>query len=112
MIALIPRMTKRLDSLLIRFGLAVAVLTLLADQATKYLVLKGIGLRTGEALTVTPFFDLVLAMNRGISYGLFQQDSGLGRWLLVMVNLGAVALFTFWLLRAKSRLIASALGLL
>jgi signal peptidase II len=106
------RKIKHSVGFFIRFGLAIAALTVLVDQVTKYLVLKGIGLRSGDLLTVTPFFDLVLAMNPGISYGLFQQDSGLGRWLVVMVNLGAAVLFTFWLFRAKSRLIAAALGLL
>lgn len=105
-------MAKIAFDLYVRFGLAIAVLTLIADQASKYFVLKGVGLRLGEAITVTPFFDLVLAMNRGISYGLLQQDGALGRWLLVMVNVAAICLFTIWLFRADARLIAAALGLL
>lgn len=95
-----------------RFGLMIAALTLIADQATKYLVLKSVRLEVGERIAVTPFFDLVLAMNRGISYGLFQQDGFIGRWLLVLVNIAAIALFTFWLLRVNSRLMAAAIGLL
>jgi signal peptidase II len=94
------------------FGLLVAALTLLADQGTKYLVLGSAQLEVGERITVTPFFDLVLAMNKGISYGLFQQDGLLGRWLLVMVNLIAIGLFTFWLARVDNRLMAAAIGLL
>jgi signal peptidase II len=112
MIASNLRTKKRDVGFFIRFGTVIAALTVLADQATKYLVVKGLGLRSGDLLTVTPFFDLVLAMNRGISYGLFQQDSNLGRLLLVIVNLAAAGLFTFWLFRAKSRLLAAALGLL
>jgi signal peptidase II len=94
------------------FGLGVATLTLLADQATKYLVLKSAQLEVGERITVTPFFDLVLAMNKGISYGLFQQDGIWGRWLLVMVNVAAIGLFTFWLTRVDNRLMAAAIGFL
>lgn len=105
--------TKKLGTdFFVQFGFVIALLTMLADQATKYLVVKGLGLRAGDLLTVTPFFDLVLAMNRGISYGLFQQDNSMGRMLLVIVNLAAAGLFTFWLFRAKSRLLAAALGLL
>lgn len=106
------RMAKAVFSFYARFGLAVAALTFAADQASKYLVLKGVGLRPGELITVTPFFDLVLAMNRGISYGLFQQDGALGRWLLVMVNVAAIGLFAIWLFRANNRLMAAAVGLL
>jgi signal peptidase II len=94
------------------FGLFLAVLTLALDQATKYLVLSNAPLGAGSRIEVTPFFDLVLAMNKGISYGLFQQDGSMGRWLLVMVNLVAIGLFTFWLFRVQTRLMAAALGFL
>jgi signal peptidase II len=93
-------------------GLAMAGVTLAADQGSKWFVLRGLGLGAGEVITITPFFDLVLAMNRGISYGLLPQDSELGRWILVMVNLAAAGLFVFWLRRARSGLLAAALGLL
>lgn len=105
-------MAKAAFSPCVRFGLVVAAITLIADQATKYFVLSGLGLRQGEGITVTPFFDLVLALNRGISYGLFQQDGALGRWLLVMLNLLAIGLFTVWLFRVNLRLMAAAIGLL
>jgi signal peptidase II len=93
-------------------GLLVAALTLAADQLAKYFVLASSRLEVGERIAVAPFFDLVLAMNKGISYGLFQQDGDLGRWLLVMVNLAAALLFAFWLSRAQDRLLAAAIGLL
>lgn len=105
-------MAKSSPARFVIFGLFIAALTLAADQGTKYLVLSSAQLEAGERITVTPFFDLVLAMNKGISYGLFQQDGPLGRWLLVMVNLIAIGLFTFWLTRVDNRLMAAALGLL
>ncbi len=105
-------MAKISPARFVAFGLFIAVITLLADQGTKYLVLASAQLEVGERITVTPFFDLVLAMNKGISYGLFQQDGLLGRWLLVMVNVAAIGLFTFWLTRVDNRLMAAAIGLL
>jgi signal peptidase II len=30
--------------------------------------------------------DIVLAWNRGISYGLFQQGTDIGRWFLVVIS--------------------------
>jgi signal peptidase II len=94
------------------FGLLIAALTIVADQAAKYLVLTSSRLEVGERIAVTPFFDLVLAMNKGISYGLFPQHTEIGRWLLVMVNLAAAGLFIFWLSRAGDRLLGAAIGLL
>jgi signal peptidase II len=103
-------MAKKRTATFVGFGAAIAVATVFADQLAKYLVLQDIG--PGEVIAVTPFLDLVLAMNRGISYGMFQQNETLGRWFLVMVNLGAAGLFALWLFRAESRLIAAAVGFL
>ena len=94
------------------FGLAIAALTFLADQATKFFVLRIFDLPLGGALVVTPFLDLVLTLNRGISYGLFPQESELGRWFLVALKIAAAALFIYWIARTSSRLVAAALGLL
>jgi len=105
-------MTIRLSGPHTGIGLVIAGVTLLADQLSKLYVLRGLGLRFGEALTVTPFLDLVLTFNRGISYGLFPQDGEFGRWFLVALKLAAAALFTFWIAHTSSRLVAAALGLL
>jgi signal peptidase II len=63
-------------------------------------------------VTLTPFLDLVLTWNRGISYGLFQQDGPIGRWVLLAVTAVAIALLIVWLARTTSRLTALALGLI
>jgi signal peptidase II len=96
----------------IGLGFTIAIVIFLADQATKLLVLRGLELRLGERLELTPFLDFVLTYNRGISYGLFQQDSESGRWLLVALSVAAAALFTFWMTRTHSRLVAVSLALL
>ena len=105
-------MAKTIFSPFARVGLAIAAITLIADQATKYFVLKGIGLQLGEEITVAPFFDLAIVMNKGISYGWLQQEGDLGRWLLIIVNFAATGLFAVWLFRVSSSLSAAALGLL
>jgi signal peptidase II len=96
----------------VRLGIAIAVAILLADQVTKFLVLHGMELGFGERRVIAPFIDFVLTYNRGISYGLFQQDGEFGRWFLVVLKLAAAGLFTFWLARSESRLTAVSLGLL
>ena len=58
---------------LARLGLTVAAVTALLDQATKLWLLFVFDLPNRGIVHVTPFFDLVLIWNRGISYGLFQQ---------------------------------------
>ncbi len=95
-----------------RFGIAVAAATLIADQATKFIALQAMNLSPGVAIPLTSFLDLSLTYNRGISYGLWPQDSDLGRNVLIAISLAAAGLFVVWLGRTGSRLVATALGLL
>lgn len=94
------------------FGLIIAAATFALDQITKYAVLYGLDLAARGKIYVAPFADFVLAMNRGISYGLFPQDGEFGRWVLFSIKIAASILFFFWLRRAVSPLVAAALGLL
>jgi signal peptidase II len=50
--------------------------------------------------------------NKGVSYGLFQQEGGIGRWLLVALSLAAALGLSVWMTRTGSRLLATALGLI
>ena len=98
-----------------RFGLMVAALALIADQASKNLLLYGFGfreMRPFERVDVLPFFDLVMVWNRGVSYGLLQADGPLGTVLLTLFSLAAVVALTWWLFRSEEKLLAAGLGLL
>jgi signal peptidase II len=59
-----------------------------------------------------PVLDLVLTWNKGISYGLFQQDSAFGQWALFGVKVAAVMFLWVWLSQAGTKLTAWALGLI
>jgi signal peptidase II len=97
---------------IVRIGLIVAVLVLAADQASKLYLLHIFDIGTRGAVRVTPFFDLVLTWNRGISYGLFQLETMTGQMILLGFKLLAVAALGIWLWRAESRLAAIGLGLI
>ncbi|MGB7077893.1 MAG: signal peptidase II [Xanthobacteraceae bacterium] len=94
------------------FGLVIAALACLADQAAKFWLLDDFGLAGRGAVAVTRFFDLVLTWNTGISYGLLQQQGAFGTWALFAFRLAAVVFLWVWLTRAPSRLTAAALGLI
>nr|HAQ93138.1 signal peptidase II [Afipia sp.] len=57
---------------LLRSGVIAAVIALVLDQASKLWLLNVFELGPRGTVAVTPFFDLVLAWNTGISYGWFQ----------------------------------------
>jgi signal peptidase II len=93
-------------------GALVALLTFAVDQATKVWLYYVVDIGAREPITVTSFFDVTLVWNRGISYGLFQQDDDLGRWLLVGVSIIASIGLGVWLARTKVRLVAASIGLI
>ena len=93
-------------------GLAVAVAACLIDQAAKFWLLLALDLGRRGNLAVTPFLDLVLTWNTGISYGLFPQQGAVGQWGLLGFKVAAVIFLWVWLARAPSRLTAAALGLI
>jgi signal peptidase II len=95
-----------------RFGLAVALTSAVLDQALKLALLFGVDLQARGIVRLTPFLDLVLIWNKGISYGLFQQDGPLGQGALLALTAAALALLWIWLARSASRLTALSLGLI
>src|ERR1700680_1390831 len=86
-----------------RLGLAAAAAAAIIDQGVKGLLPYGFGLPIQGRVPLTPFLDLVLAWNTGISYGLFQQAGPLGQWALFALKVIAVVLLALWLARTGSR---------
>ena len=87
--------------------LAVAILVL--DQATKWLALGS--LDPYQYREVTPFFNLVLVWNRGVSFGMLNSLGDHGPWLLTLLA-GAIGAFLIvWLLRETRTLTRLALWL-
>ena len=95
-----------------RSGLIAAVVTLALDQASKLWLLFVFDLGLRGAVKVTPFFDLVLAWNPGISFGWLQNDSPLAQIALLMVKAVAVVVLAIWMARSRTVLATVALGLI
>ena len=93
------------------FGLAVAAVAGVLDQASKLYLLFVYDLAANPT-KLGPFFDFVLTKNTGISYGLFSGGGDLGRWVLLGFKGAAVVLLWAWLSKAENRLTALALGLI
>jgi len=94
-----------------RFGLAVAAIACLIDQASKLYLLFVVDL-ANHPIRLGPFFDFILTKNTGIRYGLFQTQGALGQWVLLGFKALAVILLWLWLTRAKDWLTALSLGLI
>lgn len=94
-----------------RFGLGIAAIACLLDQASKLYLLFVHDL-AAHPIRLGPFFDFVLTRNTGISYGLFQTEGALGQWILLGFKALAVLLLFIWLTRSHARLTALSLGLI
>ncbi|MCW9001683.1 MAG: signal peptidase II [Rhodospirillales bacterium] len=81
------------------------------DQYTKWLILEHV-MQPPRVITVTSFFNLVMAWNTGISFGMFASDSPLNRWLLPGLALVVVAGLAIWLYRTSCRFIGIGLALI
>ena len=120
---------------MLRVGIPVAVVALLLDQLSKWWVLawafrpeEGLSAASffdlmlsadpslaaagGTLATVTPFFDLFLAWNRGISFSIFRSDSPAAAWVFAGVALAIVAGLLIWLKRLGRAWPAVAIGLI
>jgi signal peptidase II len=96
----------------VRFCIIAAVLALVADQASKLWLLFVFDIGHRGAVSITPFFDQVLARKTGISYGWFQNDSPLGAAILLAIKAAAVVLLAVWMARSHTRMATIGLGLI
>jgi len=96
----------------LRAGIPAALVTLVADQASKLWLLNGFDLARKGVVKVTPFFDLVLAWNIGISFGWLQNDGQAAQIALMGVKVIAVVALAIWMAKSQTRLATVALGLI
>jgi signal peptidase II len=97
---------------LLRSGILTAAVALLLDQASKLWLLYVFDLARRGAVAVTPFFDLVLAWNTGISYGWFADQGATGQALMLAFKVVAVVVLAVWMARSTTKLATIALGLI
>ncbi len=95
---------------MLRLGLVVALATLVLDQLGKWAALAGLD-PADPPLHVTPFFNLVLVWNRGVSFGMFNSGGASAPWLLSGLALAVVVGLVVWLRRSDQLLTGLGLGL-
>jgi len=93
---------------LLRLGLAVAAVVFVLDRATKAWLLDVMRAH-GPVVELTPFFNLVMVWNRGVSFGMLQSGET-GRYLLSALALAIVAGLVVWLRRVDVWWLGAGLG--
>ena len=93
---------------MLRLGLVIAGTVVVLDQLTKWAILTWLD----RAIALTPFFNLVVVWNRGVSFGMLDSDGALAPWLLSGLALAVVAALLLWLRRVEHPLPGAGLGLI
>jgi signal peptidase II len=88
--------------------LALAALVFGIDQLHKYWMLDVYNINEKAPVHITPFFDLVMVWNKGVSYGLFTTHTQ--EWLIAL-SLAIAGLLWVWACGARRAIAAAAIGL-
>jgi signal peptidase II len=96
----------------LRPGVIAALAVLALDQASKLWLLFVFDIARRGTVKLTPFFDLVLAWNVGISFGWFQNDGLVAQTILMIVKAVAVIVLAIWMARSRTLMATLALGLI
>ncbi len=99
-----------MNALFVR-GLIVAAAVLVLDQLSKWVILNWV-MAPPRTIALTPFFDLVLSWNTGISFGLFGGGPEAGRWLFIGLGCVIIAVLLVWMARSTRGLLVFAIGLI
>ncbi len=77
--------------------LGLALLVILIDQISKTLVMHAF--EFGDSRTLTGYFNLVRAHNKGAAFSMFADGSGWQRWFFIALGLLASG-FIVWMIRS------------
>jgi len=92
-------------------GLILAAIVLVLDQITKWWIVDYV-MNPPAAIEVTSFFNIVMAWNKGVSFGMFSGDSPWNAWILSGLALSVAAVLIVWLSRNTDRLVGTSLGVI
>ncbi len=96
------------------WGLIAVAAALLTDQLSKIVLLYALGFATlapGVRVLATPFIDVVMAWNPGVSFSFLAAHSMVGIIALIAIAVAGIGGLSYWLWRATRLLLAVGLGL-
>lgn len=88
-----------------RWGVLVAALITLADQASKFWIVHVVELPVRRKIELSPIFDLTYVENRGASFGMLAGGMG-SRIILSSISIAVAGALLIWLGRLNRRFAA------
>ena len=90
-------------------GLLISILAVFIDQLSKWWILVFV-MDPPKVISVTPFFNLVLTWNKGVSFGMFNDQGDSGALILSAIAILITLVLIFWLTKAKTNITAIGLS--
>jgi signal peptidase II len=94
-----------------RLALILAALVIVADQAVKYWILQVLRLSEGQSIQLVGPIRLTGVWNPGVSFGFFQANHDVVRWVLAAFSIVVAAFLVGWVRKAERPLFATAVGM-
>jgi signal peptidase II len=95
-----------------RLGFSIALLVFALDQLSKWIVTGPLGVNfIGAEYYILPIFQFTYTQNNGISLGLLNAQTEVGRWMLVGLTTAIAIGVAVWIGREKNRIDQAALGM-
>jgi signal peptidase II len=93
-------------------GFSIAAIVFALDQLAKWGVTGPLGInQLGDQLVLLPIFNFTYTENNGISLGLLNATTSVGRWMLVALTSAIAIGVAVWIGREKDRVDQAALGM-
>lgn len=82
--------------------LVIIILTIAADQLSKWYMLYGLHLPIIKQIELLPFFNLTMVWNYGVSFGLFSSRDPMNAYFLIGMALIITGWLCVWMLRTQT----------
>lgn len=93
-------------------ALSLGAAIFLLDRASKWFVVEHLDLKTLGAIDLSAIFNLRMAWNTGVNFGVFAGGGDVGRWLLIAIALVASILLAVWTARSGRPAVALGSGVI
>lgn len=98
-----------MNARLVTFCMYLAGLIAIADQGTKWWIINDV-MQNKDVVRVNDFFNLVLTLNKGITFGLFGKIPYMS-YVFVVTAVAILLLLVNWLIKTSSTIVGVGLSL-
>ena len=93
-------------------ALALAGAIFIVDRVSKWYVVEHLDLKSVGAINVSAVFNLRMAWNTGVNFGIFSDGGDATRWILMTIAVIATAALAVWTFRAGRRAVWIGAGMI